>query len=95
MRKLPAIFTVLRIAFGFALSAGPASAQSFCTCDGTGNVLVFSNKAFMPKSDKAVLNDHALRAYAAVPAPGMAGDSDAPAATGGGSVGYNEMLRNF
>ena len=95
MKKLPAIFTVLRIARGFALSAGPASAQSFCTCDGTGNVLVFSNKAFMPKSDKAVLNDHALRAYASVPGAGLAGDFNAPAATGGGSIGYSEMLRNF
>jgi hypothetical protein len=95
MKKLPAIFAVLRIALGFALSAGPASAQSFCACDGTGNVLVISNKAFVPKSDKAVLNDHALRAYAAVPALGLGGDSNAPAVTGGGSVGYNEMLRNF
>ena len=95
MKKLPVIFTVLRMALGFALSAGPASAQSFCTCDGTGNVLVFSNKAFMPANGKAVVNDHALRAYAAAPAPGLAGDSDAPAATGGGSPGYNEMLRNF
>ena len=49
----------------------------------------------MPADGKAVLNDRALRAYAAVPGPGLAGDSDAPAATGGGSIGYNEMLRNF
>ena len=95
MKKLPTIITVLRIAVGFALSAGPASAQSFCTCDGTGNVLVFANKALTPAHGKAAVNDHALRAFAAVPAPGPAGDSDAPAATGGGSVGYNEMLRNF
>ena len=93
MKKLPVIFTVLRIAVGFALSAGPASAQSFCTCDGTGNVLVFSNKAFMPANDKAVLNDRALRAYASdAYAPFR---SDSPEATGGGSIGYNEMLRNF
>ena len=95
MKTLPTIVTVLRIALGFALSAGPASAQSFCTCDGTGNVLVFANTAFMPANGKAAVNDHALRAFAAVPAPGLAGDSNAPAATGGGSVGYNEMLRNY
>jgi hypothetical protein len=96
MKKLPTIVTMLRIALGFALSAGPASAQSFCTCDGTGNVLVFTNKAsFMPANGKAAVNDHALRAFAAVPAPGLAGDSNAPAATGGGSVGYNEMLRTY
>jgi len=93
MKKLPVIFTVLRIAVGFALSAGPASAQSFCTCDGTGNVLVFSNKAFMPANDKAVSNERALRAYASE-GNGPIGP-DSPAATGGGSAGYNEMLRNF
>ena len=92
MKNFPAIFTVLRIAVGFTLSAGPASAQSFCTCDGTGNVLVFSNKAFMPAS-KAVTNDRALRAYGSE-GYGAAGPN-APEATGGGSTGYNEMLRNF
>ena len=89
MKNLLAILAVL------GAVTGPASAQSFCTCDGTGNVLVFSNKAFMPPDGKAALNDHALRAYAAVPGAGLAGDSNAPAATGGGSIGYNEMLRNF
>lgn len=89
MKNLLAILAVL------GAVTGPASAQSFCTCDGTGNVLVFSNKAFMPTDGKAALNDRALRAYAAVPGAGLAGDSNAPAATGGGSVGYNEMLRNF
>ena len=93
MKNLPTIFTVLRIAVGFALSAGPASAQSFCTCDGTGNVLVFSNKAFMPANGKTVLNDRALRAYASK-GYGAAGPN-APEATGGASTGYNEMLRNF
>ena len=89
MKNLLAILAVL------GAVTGPASAQSFCTCDGTGNVLVFSNKAFMPPDGKAALNDRALRAYAAVPGADLTGDSNAPAATGGGSIGYNEMLRNF
>ena len=89
MKNLLAILAVL------GAVTGPASAQSFCACDGTGNVLVFSNKVFMPPDGKAALNDRALRAYAAVPGPGLAGDSNVPAATGGGSIGYNEMLRNF
>ena len=97
MKNLPAIFTVLGIALGVALGvalgAGPASAQSFCTCDGTGNVLVFSNKAFMPAKGKGVVNDRALRAYASE-SYGAAGPNS-PEATGGGSTGYNEMLRNF
>jgi hypothetical protein len=93
MKTLPAIFAVLRVTTGIVLGAGPASAQSFCTCDGTGNVLVFANKAFTPQRGKAVVNDHALRAYASE-ARGAA-TPDSPEATGGGSTGYNEMLRNF
>src|SRR4026209_2639064 len=93
MKNLLAILAVLGAVTGAV--TGPASAQSFCTCDGTGNVLVISNKAFMPPDGKAALNDRALRAYAVVPGAGVAGDSNAPAATGGGSIGYNEMLRNF
>jgi len=93
MKKLPAILTVLRIAIGFALSAGPASAQSFCTCDGTGNVLTFSNRAFMPANGKAVLSDRALESYASEDY--SAAGPNSPRATGGGSTGYNEMLRNF
>ena len=49
----------------------------------------------MPPDGKAALNDRALRAYAAVPGADLAGNSNAPAATWGGSIGYNEMLRNF
>jgi len=93
MKNLLAILAVLGAVTGAV--TGPASAQSFCTCDGTGNVLVFANQAFMPAKGKAAVNDHALRAYAAAPARGLAGDSNTPAATGGGSTGYNEMLRNF
>ena len=93
MKSLPIIFTVLRIAAGIALNAGPASAQSFCTCDGTGNVLVFSNRAFTPANGKPVLNDRALRAYASEGY--SAAGPNSPEATGGGSAGYNEMLRNF
>jgi hypothetical protein len=93
MKKLPAILTVLRIAVGFALSAGPASAQSFCTCDGTGNVLVFSNRAFMSANGKPAPNDRAFRAYASEGYTTAGPNS--PEATGGGSAGYNEMLRNF
>ena len=93
MKNLPVILTVLRIAVGFTLSAGPASAQSFCTCDGIGNVLTFSSRAFMPANEKAVLSDRALRAYASE-GRSPAGPNS-PETNGGGSTGYNEMLRNF
>ena len=81
--------------FGAVTGAVTASAQSFCTCDGTGNVLPFTHKTDLVPGGKTALNDRALRAYAAVPGAGLAGDSNAPAATSGGSIGYNEMLRNF
>ena len=73
----------------------PAFAQSFCTCDGTGNVLPFSHKGTDPQNDRTALRQGALRAFAAAPGAGLIADPNAPAATGGGSVGYNEMLRHF
>jgi ABC transporter substrate binding protein len=36
-----------------------------------------------------------LDSFAMVPGPGPAFNSNAPAATGGGSLGYNKMLRNY
>ena len=93
MKNLLTILAVLGAVTGAV--TGPASAQSFCTCDGTGNVLPFTHKTDLVPGGKTALNDRALRAYAAVPGAGLAGDSNAPAATSGGSIGYNEMLRNF
>jgi hypothetical protein len=40
-------------------------------------------------------NARALQAYAAVPGASRAANANAPAETGGGSLGYNEMLRNY
>ena len=91
MKNLLAILAVLGAVTGAV--TGPASAQSFCTCDGTGNVLVFANKAFMPAKGKAAVDDRALRAFASENY-GEAGPNS-PESTGGGSTGYNEMLRNF
>jgi hypothetical protein len=87
MKNLLAVLAVL------GALAVPASAQSFCTCDGTGNVLPFSHKTDLVPGGKTAINDRALRAYAS----GTFGmlRSDGPEATGGGSAGYNEMLRNF
>jgi hypothetical protein len=47
----------------------------------------------MPANGKTVLNDRALRAYASK-GYGAAGPNS-PEATGGGSVGYNELLRTY
>ena len=88
MKRLLATLTVTAI-------STPAFSQSFCTCDGTGNVLPFSHKGTDPQNDRTALTQGALRAFAAAPGAGSIADSNAPAATGGGSVGYNEMLRHF
>lgn len=77
--------------------ATPAFAQSFCTCDGTGNVLKFANNpiTFQNQAPATATGQSGLHAFAMVPGPGAALNSNSPAATGGGSLGYNETLRNF
>jgi hypothetical protein len=89
VKKLLAALTVL------SAVATPAFSQSFCTCDGTSNVLPFSHKRTDPQNDKTALRQGALRAFATAPDAGSIADPNTPAATGGGSVGYNEMLRHF
>jgi hypothetical protein len=74
--------------------ATPALAQSFDPDNGTGNVLPFSHKSTHNEGKTAVRQD-GLRAYATVPFEGSIANSNAPSATGGGSTGYNEMLRNY
>jgi hypothetical protein len=75
--------------------ATPAFAQSFDPDNGTGNVLPFSNTATATHHEKSAVNHNGMRAFASVPGFGSVGSPDAPQATGGGSVGYNEMLRNY
>jgi hypothetical protein len=75
--------------------ATPAFAQSFCTCDGTGNVLTFTHNPITLPNQNIAADRNGLHAFAMVPGRGAASISDSPASTGGGSLGYNEMLRNF
>ena len=79
--------------------ATPAFAQSFCTCDGTGNVLKFTNNPITYQNAPAAIpaiGQNGLHAFAMAPKSGGAAfNSNDPAATGGGSLGFNEMLRNF
>ena len=87
------------------LAATPAFAQSF-EADGTGNVLQMTYQSTAP--DAAVRHSGAraarrngLDAFAMEPRPQSnfapriqtPVDSDDPASTGGGSVGYNQLLR--
>jgi hypothetical protein len=87
VKKFLTTFAVL------AVIATPAFAQSFDPDNGTGNVQQFSHKSAQIEG-KTALRQDAMRAYATAPFEGSVG-SNAPAATGGGSVGYNEMLRNY
>ncbi len=78
--------------------ATPAFAQSFCTCDGTGNVLKFTDNPITHQNEAAALavnRQRGLNAFGMAPRHGARFNSNDPAATGGGSIGYNEMLRNY
>ena len=88
MKKFLTTFAVLTVI------ATPAFAQSFDPEAGTGNVLPFSHKSIHNEGKTAVHQD-AMRAYATASFEGSVGNSNAPQATGGGSTGYNEMLRNY
>lgn len=81
------------------LSVSPALAQSFCACNGTGNELqsyydqngaLHARKA--PMQSQIAVHRSGLNAFASVGRSGFA--SDEPSNTGGGSIGYNEMLQN-
>jgi len=89
VKKFLTTFAVLT-----AVIATPAFAQSFDPDNGTGNVLQFSHKSNHSEGKTAVRQD-AIRAYATAPFEGPVSNSNAPEATGGGSTGYNEMLRNY
>ena len=97
MKKFLTTFAVLTVIATPAIMT-PAFAQSFCTCDGTGNVLKFTNNPITYQNQAPVIpaiGQSGLHAFAMVPGPGSAFNSNSPAATGGGSLGYNEMLHNF
>jgi hypothetical protein len=81
-----------------SLTASTASAQSFCTCDGTGNVLKLTNNPITYQNHApaiAAVRPSGLHAFAMAPGSGAAVSSNDPAVTGGGTLGYNEMLRNY
>ena len=87
MKKFLTTFAVLTVI------ATPAFAQSFDPEAGTGNVLPFSHKS--THNEDTAFRQDGLRAYATAPFEGSVANSNAPSATGGGSAGYNEMLRNY
>jgi predicted S18 family serine protease len=89
MKKFLATLTVLT-AF-----ATPAFAQSFDPDNGTGNVLSFSHNSTVRGNVVAAVRQSGLHSFAMAPGHDAAINSNSPAATGGGSLGYNELLRIF
>jgi hypothetical protein len=90
MKKFLTTLTVL------TAIAQPAFAQSFSASPfGTGNVLPFTYQPAAPQNDRIAAGQGGLNAFAKVPKSGSAFNSNRPAATGGGSLGYNENLLNY
>jgi hypothetical protein len=92
--KIAIIVAVLGLSF-----ASPALAQSFNRSDGTGNELpsYYDSQGGLHAGNAHIQSPIAvhrsgLNAFASVGRSGFA--SDEPSATGGGSIGYNEMLQN-
>jgi hypothetical protein len=90
-------------ALAMAGLASQAFAQSFDPEAGTGNVLGFSYTQPAPQAQRVAASttrhgavaarQRGANAFAMVPATAAGGAYD-PAATGGGSVGYNQNVRN-
>src|SRR5215475_10051082 len=75
-------------------STAPAFAQSFDPDIGTGNVLGFNSQAPVARAEAPARHQRGgMDAFAMEPRGFR--NSDSPAATGGGSIGYNENLYNY
>jgi hypothetical protein len=84
---------IMIVALGASVLATPAFAQSFNPGFGTGNVLPFSNGPVASENGStAASHQSGRRLYDVVPSDPQASNTSAPAATGAGSQGYNEML---
>ena len=82
------------------LAATPAFGQSFSAGYGTGNVLPFNSTVAAPAVASHHASAHAARrnglnSFAMEPREQLQLGAESPAATGGGSIGYNENLYNY
>jgi hypothetical protein len=80
------------------LAATPAFGQSFSAGYGTGNV--FNSTVAAPAVASHHASAHAARrnglnSFAMEPRQQLQFSAESPAATGGGSIGYNENLYNY
>ena len=95
----PQIEIVVIAAIAALSYAAPVFAQSFNRTEGTGNELPSYydqngglHAGIAPQHNQIVVRRSGLNAFASV-GRGVS-SSDTPANTGGGSIGYNEMLQN-
>ncbi len=82
------------------LAATPAFGQSFSSGYGTGNVVPFNSTVAAPAVASHHASAHAARrngqnSFAMEPRQQLPFNAESPAATGGGSIGYNENLYNY
>jgi hypothetical protein len=77
--------------------ATPSFAQSFDPETGTGNVLRSASAPPAFRNSQFAVRHNGRNAFAAVPGAGstVASGPNSPASTGGGSVGYNQMLLTY
>src|SRR5579863_8273481 len=109
-RKTMRIISKLALIAAIAAAgiASPALAQSFDPEVGSGNVLGFSyapspaqnvefavRQSSHAKTAGRQTRQNGLHAFASVPGTFLNSSSNNPAFTGGGSAGYNELLKQF
>jgi hypothetical protein len=72
----------------------PAFSQSFSASPvGTANSLPFSYGPVPPEKNKIAVREGDLQSYALAPRAQSSVNTNDPALTGGGSLGYNEKLK--
>jgi hypothetical protein len=91
-RNMKTFLTTLAV---LTVIAAPAFAQSFDPEVGSGNVLSFRSGPTATQNHRFAVRRNGLDAQAMVPRARSAPNPNSPASTGGGSLGYNEMLRIY
>jgi hypothetical protein len=100
LRSNKAKFAIVAALALTRLAATPAFGQSFSVGYGTGNVLPFNSTVAAPAVASHHASAHAaqrngVNSFAMEPRQQLQLGAESPAATGGGSIGYNENLYNY
>jgi len=100
LRSNKAKFAIIAALALTRLAATPAFGQSFSAGYGSGNVLLFNSPGAAPAVASHHASAHAVQrngvnSFAMEPRQQLQLGAESPAATGGGSIGYNENLYNY